>query len=80
LLDSVVVEHIAYQDNIAVVHHDVKTMLQFTQRPRLKDFLYFPFIKSQFEGQEFPIDSENLYHLCLKEKTVNHIIHHLTKK
>nr|MBP7854336.1 hypothetical protein [Candidatus Babeliales bacterium] len=52
LLDSVVVEHIAYQDNIAVVHHDVKTMLQFTQRPRLKDFLYFPFIKSQFEGQE----------------------------
>jgi FKBP-type peptidyl-prolyl cis-trans isomerase (trigger factor) len=80
LLDGVVAEFIGYQDNIAVTHHDIKTMLQFTQRPRLKDFLYFPFIKSQLEGQEFPLEHESLHHLCLKEKAVNHIIYHLTKK
>lgn len=80
LLDGVVAEFIGYQDNIAVSHNDIKTILQFTQRPRLKDFLYFPFIKSQFNGQEFPVEHESLHHFCLREKAVNHIIYHLTKK
>lgn len=80
LMDSVVAESIAYQDNITVSHQDIKTVLQLTQRPRLKDFLYFPFFKTQVQGQEFPLEHENLYHYCLKEKSVNHIIHHLTKK
>ncbi len=43
-------------------------------------FIYFPFIKSQENGQEVPIEQETLNHFCLKEKAVNHIIHHLTKK
>lgn len=80
LLDSVVVESIAYQDNIHVSHQDIKAILQISQRPRFKDFLYFPFFNTQSQGQEFPVDSESLYHYCLKEKIVNHIIHHLTKK
>lgn len=80
LLDNVIVETIGYQDNIAVSNNDIKTILQFTQRPRLKDFLYFPFLKTQIQGQEFPVEYENLYYYALKEKSVNHIIHHLTKK
>ncbi len=80
LLDGVVAEFIGYQDNIAVNHNDIKTVLQLTQRPRLKDFLYFPFIKSQLNGQEFPIEHESLHNFCLREKSINHIIHHLTKK
>lgn len=80
LLDGVVAEHIGYQDNISVSNNDIKTVLQFTQRPRLKDFLYFPFIKSQLNGQEFPVEHESLYNFCLREKSINHIIHHLTKK
>lgn len=80
LLDNVIVESIGYQDNISISHNDIKTILQCTQRPRLKDFLYFPFLKTQIQGQEFPVEYENLYHYTLKEKSVNHIIHHLTKK
>ena len=80
ILDNVVVESIAYQDNINIHHNDIKTVLQLTQRLRFKDFLYFPFLSSQVEGQEFPVEYESLYHYTLKEKTVNHIIHHLTKK
>jgi FKBP-type peptidyl-prolyl cis-trans isomerase (trigger factor) len=80
LLDAIVVETIAYQDNINVSSHDIKAILQLTQRTRLKDFLYFPFLKTQIQGQEFPIEYEHLYHYALKEKTVNHIIYHLTKK
>lgn len=80
LLDGAVTESIGYQDNLHIGHQDIKALLQLTQRPRLRDFLYFPFIKSQIQGQEFPIDYESLYHYCLREKTVNHIIYHLTKK
>ena len=80
LLDGVVAEFIGYQDNITVTHSDIKAVLQLTQRPRLKDFLYFPFIKSQLNGQEFPIEHESLYNVCLREKSINHIIYHLTKK
>ena len=80
LLDGVVAEFVGYQDGISVSHNDIKTMLQLTQRPRLKDFLYFPFIKSQLNGQEFPIEHESLHHFGLREKAINHIIYHLTKK
>jgi FKBP-type peptidyl-prolyl cis-trans isomerase (trigger factor) len=80
LLDTIVSETIGYQDNINVSSNDIKAILQLTQRQRLKDFLYFPFLKTQMQGQEFPIEHEHLYHYCLKEKTVNHIIYHLTKK
>lgn len=80
LLDGVVAEHIGFHDNVTVQHNDLKAILQCTQRPRLKDFLYFPFIKSQFQGQEFPIENEHLHNFCLKEKAINHIIYHLTKK
>ena len=80
LLDSAVAENIAYQDNLQISQTDIKAILQLTQRPRLRDFLYFPFIKTQMQGQEIPIDAATLYHYALKEKAVNHIIYHLTKK
>lgn len=80
LADAVIAESIAYGDNLSVTDSDIKGLLHLTQRPRIKDFIYFPFIKSQSNGQEFPIEQETLHHFCLKEKAVNHIIHHLTKK
>lgn len=80
LLDGVVAEIIGYQDNLVISLQDIKAVLHLTQRPRLKDFMYFPFIKTQFDGQEFPVESESLHQFCLREKAVNHIIYHLTKK
>lgn len=80
LADAVIADCISYQDNLTVTDQDVRGLLHLTQRPRIKDFIYFPFIKSQSNGQEVPIEQETLNHICLKEKAVNHIIHHLTKK
>ncbi|MFA5999294.1 MAG: trigger factor, partial [Candidatus Babeliales bacterium] len=56
LLDSVVAEYVGYQDNLTVSPQDIKAILQITQRSRLKDFLYFPFLKTQLSGQEFPVE------------------------
>ena len=62
-----------------VTQDDIKGLLNLTQRPRTKEFLYFPFIRTEHEGRQVPIDHQAIYNVCLKEKTVNHIIHHLTK-
>lgn len=80
LADAVIADSIAYQDNLTITQHDVRGLLHLTQRPRIKNFIYFPFIKSQANGQEVPIEQEVLNHICLKERAVNHIIYHLTKK
>ncbi len=80
LADSIIAQAIAYQDNLVATPTDIKGLLHLTQRPRIKDFIYFPFVKSQENGQEFPVAQEILHTFCLKEKAVNHIIHHFTKK
>jgi FKBP-type peptidyl-prolyl cis-trans isomerase (trigger factor) len=79
LLEKVAADHIAYQENLPVQHMDIKSMLALLQRTRTKEFVYFPFLKTKHEGQESPVSQNNLHRFCLREKAVNHIIHHLTR-
>lgn len=79
IYETVVVDHIAYQENLNVEHEDIKAYLNLTQRKRTLEFLYFEKPKTRFEGQEFPVSSKALHRHCLREKSLNHIIHHLSK-
>jgi hypothetical protein len=53
--------------------------LNLMQRVRTKEFLYFTPPATEIEGQEFPITLENIKKACIREKALNHIIHHLTR-
>lgn len=77
--ESVVADHIAFQENLTTNHDDIKAYINLTQRKRTKEFLYFPFPKTRMDGQEFPVATESLRKHCLREKSLNYIIHHLTK-
>lgn len=79
LLEKIAADHVAYQENLPIQHIDIRAMLGLLQRTRTKEFIYFPFIKTKHEGQEFPVSQNNLHRFCLREKAVNHIIHHLTR-
>ncbi len=79
LLEGVAADHIAYQENLPVQHVDIKSMLSLLQRTRTKEFIHFPFLNTKHEGQEYPISKKNLHKFCLREKSVNHIIYHLSK-
>ena len=46
----------------------------------MKDFIYFDPFVTKIQGQEIPISAATLKQACLREKTLNHIIYHLTKK
>lgn len=77
---AIVIDSIAYQENIQVSHQDIAGYLNLLKRPRTKEFIYFdlPILKS--EGQEMPISTEFIKRFCLREKTLNYIISTVSKK
>lgn len=78
--EEIFLDQLAYEEDLQVNHNDIKNYLNLTKRPRTKEFLHFdpPVIKARTQG--FPILDQELAGICLREKTLNHIIYHLTKK
>jgi FKBP-type peptidyl-prolyl cis-trans isomerase (trigger factor) len=78
--EIVLVDQIAYAENIQVTHADIKGYLNLLKRNRTKEFIYFELPESQKNGQAIPVVLGQIKQSCLREKTVNYIIYHLTKK
>lgn len=78
--EEIFLDQLAYEEDLRINHNDIKNYLNLTQRQRTREYLHFdpPIIKTRTHG--FPILNEELAGICLREKTVNHIIYHLTKK
>lgn len=79
LREIALIDALAYRENVAVCEDDVHCYLTLAQRPRTKEFLYFrhPIINSN--DQEYPTPCEWLKQQCLREKTLNYVINHLTE-
>jgi len=77
--ESILVDRLGYQDNLNISHLDVKNYLNLTLRQRTKEFLYFDLPVFKIQGQEVPIPTDEIKRTVLREKTVNHLIYHLTK-
>lgn len=78
--EQIIIDQIIHEENITASHDDIKNYLIFTQRARMKEFLHFRPPLTKHKGQENPISSSILQLWCMREKTLNHIIHHLTRK
>lgn len=78
--EKLFIDQLAYHENISISDQDVKNYLSLTLRPRTKEFIYFKQDEPIIEGQGVPIPAEELNRTCLREKTINYAIHHLTKK
>jgi len=78
--EKLFIDQLAYHENITISDQDVKNYLSLTLRPRTKEFIYFKQDEPIIEGQEVPIPAEELNRTCLREKTINYAIHHLTRK
>ncbi len=78
--EEIFLDQLAYEENLDINHTDLKNYLNLTKRPRMREFLHFDPLMSKIRGQECAIMSDELGHVCLREKTINHIIYHLTKK
>jgi len=78
--ETVFLDQLAYYEDLEVSNADIKGYLHLTNRQRMKDFLYFDVPSTKVHGQEIPLLAEELKRFYLREKSLNHIIYHLTKK
>ncbi|MEX0849172.1 MAG: trigger factor [Candidatus Dependentiae bacterium] len=77
--EALILDQLAYNDNLIPSDLDVKSYLNLTKRPRAKEFIYFDAPITRVHGKESPICAEELRHICMREKTLNHVIHHLMR-
>ena len=80
LKENIIIDAIAIQEGIEVTHEDVLGYLNLLKRPRLKEFIYFKLPSHKVLGQDVPLSDEFVKRYCLREKTLNHIISHVTRK
>jgi len=78
--EIILIEQLANKENIHATDEDLACYLNLTKRPRMKEFIYFKMPETRVEGQETPIPAELIRRQCLREKTLNYIIFHLTRK
>ncbi len=78
--EHILIDHIAYDEQIQASDEDIVTYLNLTKRPRTKEFIYFDIPSFKARGHETPIPRELIRHCCLYEKTLNYLIGYLTKR
>ncbi len=80
LKETIITDFIAHQEDIGVSHEDTVMYLNLLKRQRTKEFVYFELPPTKINGQETIIPHNILKQFCLREKTLNYLIHYLTKR
>ena len=80
MMEMIFIDKLAYHENMQINDEDIKCYLNLMNRPRMKEFIYFDVPSFKIQGQEVPIPAQELARTCLREKSINYIIYHLTKK
>lgn len=78
--EAILIDMVAYHERLEISHQDIKNYLNLTKRQRTREFLHFRIPETKVRGQELPITTQELMQTCLREKTLNYIIYHLTKR
>lgn len=70
---------IAAQEEINLHDEEVNSYINLVQRSRTKEFVHFAHPALRAVDEDWPIPHAELKYHCLHEKTLNYILHHLTK-
>lgn len=79
LKEEILIDQLAYKENITIDHEDVKNYLYLFNNNRLREFVYFKPILEKIEDSDFPLQTGLIKQYVLRETTLNHIIHELMK-
>jgi FKBP-type peptidyl-prolyl cis-trans isomerase (trigger factor) len=78
--ETMLIDQLGNYENTKVTAQDIKCYLNLLKRPRTKEFIYFNPPPTKSQGQEMPLPEEILKRNCLREKTLNHLVYHLTRR
>ena len=79
LKEEILIDQIANHENIKIETRDIKNYLNLFTSERLKEFVYFKPIIDIFEESASPVPESIIKQYCRREKTLNHVLHHLMK-
>jgi len=79
LKEEIIIDQIAYNESLKVDIKDIAQYLHLLCNKRLKEFIYFKPLLARIEGTGCPINNNILTRAIQREKTLNYIIHSLTK-
>lgn len=77
LKETILVDHIAHQEQVALTPEDIRAYLTLLIRPRTREFIHFNLPPTQLSGQEQPIPAGIIHQACVREKTLNYTIQRL---
>jgi len=78
--EAVLLDALAYHEKVPLERTDIENYLNCIKRPRTKEFIYARSTIPHHEGQSTLIPEEELMHTVVREKTINHVLYHLTKE
>jgi len=79
LKEEILIDQIAYKENIKVLPKDIKHYLSLFNNSRLREFIYFKPAHEPIEDSDVPLPESFLKQAVLREKTLNHVIYTLTR-
>jgi len=79
LKEEVLIDQLAYHENIKTDIKDIQNYLNLFSNQRLREFVYFKPSYDTFEESGVPIHNSILKHFCRREKTLNHVLYHLMR-
>lgn len=78
LKEEILIDQIAYKENIKVAKKDINNYLALFNNGRLREFVYFKPAFEPIEDSDRPFAESFLRQAIQREKTLNHIIYTLT--
>lgn len=78
LKEELIIDHIAYAEEIRVNSADIGHYLHLFNNERLKEFIYFKPLIDSIEDSNTPIHEAILAQAVAREKTLNYILHTLS--
>jgi len=79
LREEILIDQIAYDEGVSVDEKDINCYLHLFNNERLKEFVYFKPAHEDMENASFPLHPSVIRQAALREKTLNHIIHILSR-
>lgn len=80
LRETSLIDAIGYQEGIHVTAEDIACYLNLAKRSRTKEFVYFNAPLNKLKDPGGIVEQEFLERYCLREKTLNYVINHLTNR
>lgn len=80
LREHAILDQLAYDERLLVDIDDISAYLMLTTRPRMREFAYFDIPMGKSHGQEAPIHGAIIERSCQREKALNYLIYHLTRR